>query len=147
MEACSPRYKLRWSTPFNVLATMDVKNWKGTQPLSTSKRSFKFLTLFLAFALSSNTLFTYSCTSPGEGERGVTITLVRATYLWMSVTPNISVLLVKSLYLRPLVSDHLYLSLTRVSTVFLILAERSWFLKLYGLVLLLIVKMIKDLAW
>ena len=54
--------------------------------------------------------------------------------------PNISVLSVKSLYLRPIVRDDLSAdlcqSLTRVSTVFLILAEGNWFLKLYGLVIL-----------
>ena len=44
----------------NVLVTMDVKTCKGTQPLSRSKRSFNFLTLFLEFTLTSNALFTYS---------------------------------------------------------------------------------------
>ena len=42
----------------------------------------------------------------------------------------------KSLYSRPLVSDHLCRSLMRVSTAFLMLAEGNWFLKLYNLVLL-----------
>ena len=57
-----------YTVSINVLATMDVKNCEGTQPLSTSKRSLNFLTLFLDFTLTPNTLFTYSRTSPGEGE-------------------------------------------------------------------------------
>ena len=58
----------------------------------------------------------------------------------MSMIPNISVLSVKSLYLRSLESDvlsaDLCRSLTRVSTVFLILAEGNWLWKLYGSVIL-----------
>ena len=49
-----------WSATTFLPVTMDVKNWKGTQPLSPSKWSFNFLTLFLDFTLTSNTLFTYS---------------------------------------------------------------------------------------
>ena len=34
----------------NVLATMDVKNCKGTQPVSTSEKSFNFLTFFFDYS-------------------------------------------------------------------------------------------------
>ena len=57
----------------------------------------------------------------------------------MSMIPNISVLSVKTLYFRPLVSDDLSAdlcrSLTRDSTILLILAEGNWFRKLYGFVI------------
>ena len=44
---------------------------QGTQPLSTSERSFYFLPLFLNFTLTSNILFTYSAPSPERWRGGV----------------------------------------------------------------------------
>ena len=41
-----------YTVSINILATMDARNCEGTQPLSTSKRSFNFLTLFLDLTLS-----------------------------------------------------------------------------------------------
>ena len=35
---------------------MNMKNCKGTQPLSTSERSFNFHAIFLVFTLTSNTV-------------------------------------------------------------------------------------------
>ena len=65
-----------YTVSINVLLTMDVKNCEGTQPLNTSKRSFNFLTLFLDLTLTSNILFTYSCTSPGERGGGGAVTII-----------------------------------------------------------------------
>ena len=92
---------------------MPVKNCKETESLSTSERSFNSLTLFLDFTLTSNTFFTYRRTSGGGGE-GVNNHPSRVSDLLVNVhdTKRISqVFLVKSLYLRPLVSDHLCRSL------------------------------------
>ena len=63
----------------NGFAPKDVKKYKGTHPLSSSKRSFNFLTLYLDFTLTSNTVI-MSDIQPrpppgGGGGRGETIIL------------------------------------------------------------------------
>ena len=118
-----------YTVNINVLATMDVKNCKGTQPLSPSKRSFNFLTLFLDFTLTSNTLFTYS---PDHHSRMIDLLVNVHDTEYLSPFSQITIL--ETFCKRS--SADLCRSLTRVSTVFLISAEGNWFWKLYGLVIL-----------
>ena len=47
---------VNYTVSINVLATMNMKNCKGTEPLSTSERSFNFHAIFLVFTLTSNTV-------------------------------------------------------------------------------------------